>query len=372
MDFSIAERMFQQDRIRELADSPSGLRYLKLRSLSRKEHLEAVFAAGNLSKPGQAKAMLRIAFDNAQLTDCQIDAVIRAIYAIDRSARKAREPDLVSELYKMQAFDWGGLHQNSLEKTIVDNYVKKITDFETLNSRIDNELLASMRGYVLCSWYNHWTFIIIEDVFRDHLSVLPAVGRVKKIDFFVRRVPFDLKVTYLPEGFVKDERKADCLKPELTLLKTAARACDIRFNRAMSDAQLLEDLWNKVADHPAKCSQELIAELREYRLAMISKCQGDPQPLIRWLYENQGPRRFHAANRLFLVLVDRSNFFASWRLKRAESLLDDKINAYLDSAGPSPGRRLKLPGTPRSTRWLPMYCSLSTRVRLRSLRRRAA
>jgi len=341
MDFSTAEKMFKQDRVRELAESPSGLRYLKLRSLSRKEHLRSLFEAAHLAEPERAKAMFRSAFESDKVTAKQIDTAIKAIYASERSARKKREPGLVSELYKMQAFDWGGLHQNSLEKTIVDNYVKKITDYDTLNSRIDNELLASMRGYVLCSWYNHWTSIIIEDVFRDHPNVLPAVGQVKKIDFFVHNVPFDLKVTYLPEGFLKDKRKADGLKPELTRLKGVARACGIKFDKKLNDSALLEDLWKKVDDHPAKCAQELIGELRKYRLTALTGSQTDPLPLIRWLYENQGVRRFDASNRLFLVLVDKSNFFASWRLKRAKPLLDDKIKAYLDSVGTSPGKRLE-------------------------------
>ena len=144
-----------------------------------------------------------------------------------RASRCAREPELVSELYRVQTFDWGGLHQNSLEKTIVDNYVKKITNYELLTEKIENELQNSMRGYVLCSWFNHWTSIVIEDVFRDHPNVLPAIGQVKKIDFFVYNVPFDLKVTYLPEGFVKDMRRQAGLRPELTLLRQGARARDI-------------------------------------------------------------------------------------------------------------------------------------------------
>jgi len=145
----------------------------------------------------------------------------------------------------------------------------------------------------------------------------------------------------LPEGFLKDKRKADGHKPELTRLKGAARACGIEFDKKLSDAALLEDLWKKVDDHPAKGAQELIAELRKYRLTTLAGCQTDPLPLIRWLYENQGVRRFDASNRLFLVLVDKSNFFASWRLKRAKPLLDDKIKAYLDSVGTSPGKRLE-------------------------------
>jgi hypothetical protein len=60
-----------QDRVGELADSPSGLRYLKLRSLSRKEHLESLFAAAGLPKPDKAKAMLRVSFECDQLTHPQ-------------------------------------------------------------------------------------------------------------------------------------------------------------------------------------------------------------------------------------------------------------------------------------------------------------
>ena len=147
MDYATAERLFKQDKIRELADTPDGLRFLKLRSLSRREHLENLFASKGIEAPAGAKAMFKEAFESKKLDTQAIDASIRAIYAKERAARRKREPELVSELYKMQAFDWGGLHQNSLEKTIVDNYVKKITDFDTLNLRVDNELLGSLRGY---------------------------------------------------------------------------------------------------------------------------------------------------------------------------------------------------------------------------------
>src|SRR5205814_3169288 len=101
----------------------------------------------------------------------------------ERATRSQNEVQLVNELYKLQVFDWGGLHQNSLEKTIVDNYVKKIRGYDVLCDAIDNELQTSLRGYVLCSWYNHWTSIIIEDIFKEHQAVLQAIGLVKKIDF---------------------------------------------------------------------------------------------------------------------------------------------------------------------------------------------
>ena len=33
---------------------------------------------------------------------------------------------LVSELYKMRNFDWGGNYQNNLDRYIVDNFIKTI------------------------------------------------------------------------------------------------------------------------------------------------------------------------------------------------------------------------------------------------------
>lgn len=341
MDFAAAKTLFDTDRIQDLAAAAEGLRFLKLKSLSRREHLERVFAAASATPATTtATALLREAYDTRVISEQTIDSVIREIYAEQREARKEREPELVSHLYRLQSFDWGGLHQNSLEKTIVDNYVRKITSYDTLCDRIENELQNSLRGYVLCSWYNHWTSIIIEDVFRDHPRVLPAIGQTKKIDFFIEGVPFDLKVTYFPEGFIKDARRVHGLRPELTLLKQAARRRSIHFDAALAEARLLEDLWAKLRDDPDAASQSLIHELRELRIGLIQQSQADPAGLIRWLYENQGVRRFDASNRLFLVLIDQTNFFESWKLKRAKPLLDAGITRYLDGISGRPGRRL--------------------------------
>ncbi len=161
-------------------------------------------------------------------TNCQMranfqDQILTSIYQSERAERRANEDYVISQLYQMKVFDWGGLYQNSLEQTIVDNYVKKIQSWDKLNIAIENELHASLRGYVQCSWYNHWSSIIIEDVFKDHPSVLPATGLVKKVDFFIHDFPFDLKVTYFPDGYIETLRRAEGLRPELTELKALSR-----------------------------------------------------------------------------------------------------------------------------------------------------
>lgn len=342
MDFNKADTLFKNDQIEQLAGSLDGLRFLKLRSLSRKEYLEQLFHLANVqTNISQAAQMFRLAFDTPEIDMQIIEQLIRNIYSNEREERRNSEPQLVSELYKVQVFDWGGLHQNSLERTIVDQYVKKIINFETLSDKVENELHNSMRGYVLCSWYNHWTSIIIEDIFRDHPKVLPAIGQIKKIDFFVNDVPFDLKVTYLPEGYIYKTRRDAGLRPELTLLRQFARRNNIHFDNNMPASQLLQDLWAKIQDNPSIQAQEIVSELSNYRIQLLNDSQNEPTYLIRWLYENQGIRRFDASNRLFLVLADQRNFFDSWKLKRAKSLLEQQIHTYLNNVGSTPGNRVE-------------------------------
>lgn len=266
MTFDQANYLFQHDKINQLCLTPEGLKFLKLRSLSRRAHLERLFSSADHTPIAtSATALFREAFE-ADIDVDKIDSLITNIYLEESKDRRSHERELVSELYQMEVFDWGGLHQNSLEKTIVDNYVKKIRSFELLEQKIENELHQSMRGFVLCQWYNHWTSIIIEDIFKGHPSVLPAVGLVKKIDFFVCGTPFDLKVTYFPEGYIANRRRELNLRPELTLLKKSARLLNLHFDDNLPAGKLLEDIWKKLRDHPDRSAQTVITELQTFRM----------------------------------------------------------------------------------------------------------
>lgn len=335
--FDQAKSSFKDDKIRKLSQDPDGLRFLKLRSLSRKAYMQRLAEDCNLDHTGLGVDRLLQFLYESNITIQQIEHTINAIYTDERTERLQGEEELVSQLYRLAAFDWGGLHQNSLEKTIVDNYVKKIQSYDRLCDCIENELHNSMKGYVLCSWYNHWTSRIIEDIFRDHPVILPAVALIKKVDFFCRDVPFDLKVTYLPEGFIQEKRHEGGLSLEATLLKRFCRQHAVHFDPGLPAARLLEDLWAKVSDHPSEAASQLIVDLKGKRIEYLNGAIDNPVELIRWLYEHQRVRRFDASNRLFLILVDRDNFFDSWKLKRAKPLLVDKIHSYLDNVPDTPG-----------------------------------
>ena len=341
--FDEADRAFRNDRINDLAQDPEGLRFLRLRSLyraSRPHYVEELIRVSGTAVRGISTSRDLRALHESGVKIQDIDRTIKKIHQEERKEREVYKPSLITELYNVKVFDWGGLHQNSLEKTIVDNYVKKIRSYSELECKIENELQNSMRGYVLCSWYNHWTSIIIEDIFRNHKRIIPTVGQIAKIDFFIDNVPFDLKVTYLPEGFIKDKRRKIGLRPELTELKRLARSLAVYFDQNTPESKLLEDLWMRLRDHPKPAADALVDELKRIRMEILSEAEARPEELIEWLYENQGVRRFDASNRLFLVLVDCGNFFESWKLKRAKELLESKIHNHLDQMGTSPGLRV--------------------------------
>jgi hypothetical protein len=332
--------LYQKDRFDDLLSTADGNLFLFLRSMSRTEYLEKLAAKLDINIESiKKKDLLKLVFE-AKPKMKSVISFIKDSYRESRAVRLSSESDLISELYKVKAFEWGGLHQNSLEKTIVNNYVKRIRSFDELGKKVDGELLDSLRNYVISSWYNHWTSIIIEDIFKDHPRVLPAIGLVQKIDFFLEGYPFDLKVTYLPEGYIKFCRKQRNLRPELTEAKRICRELGIGFDRLMVESRLLPDLWSKIKDHPSSRAEEVLSELSATRRSILDDCITDSSSLVRWLYENQGERRFDPGSRIFLVLVNVGNYFESWKLKRSKELLTSEITKYLDTFGSSPGKVL--------------------------------
>ena len=203
-----------------------------------------------------------------------------------------------------------------LEKNIVNNYVKKIQSFDKINEEIEGSLLSSMRGYTLNSWYNHWTSIIIEDLFKDHASVLPTVGLVKKIDFFINDIPFDLKVTYFPEQLLADKLRESGFGNELTKLKQACRSLRIFIPNDLNPKELKLHLLNKLREDQRQNAKIFVKELSDAKKEIINESERNPADLKKWFYENQGEARFDASNRFFLVLTDEGDMSSSWKLKR--------------------------------------------------------
>ncbi|MDE2858186.1 MAG: hypothetical protein OXN94_10100, partial [Chloroflexota bacterium] len=328
--FASLKRLYDANRFAELIGSNDGIYWLKLRSISRKEQLQSICDRVGLGTAQvQTRNLFKFVFEQRP-DESMVDDFIRTSYERERKQRLRNENYLVSQLYQMKVFDWGGLYQNNLERTIVNNFIKKIQDWDELNRAIEDELHNSLQGYVRCSWYNHWSSILIEDIFKDHARVLPTIGLVKKIDFFIFDFPFDLKVTYFPVEYMKTLRRNKGLRPEFTELKRFCRQSGIWFDNRKKEKLLLPELLMKVEELPKSSAREFLSDLRGVRSDIIKETLQDPTELKIWLYENQGDRRFDAANRFFLILIDLDNLEESWKLKRNKAVLHPVITGHLD------------------------------------------
>ncbi|MDX9913973.1 MAG: hypothetical protein RBS77_05335 [Candidatus Moranbacteria bacterium] len=323
------KKLYDANDFEKLLKDSDSLLFLKIRAITRKSLLVEFANKIGLDSNQGTNALIEQIVDNSK-TKKEINDFIDSKFQDDRKERRKYEDKLISELYKLKVFDWGGLYQNNLERTIVDNYIKKIKNFDTLMDKVDNEIHESLKGYVLCSWYNHWTSILIEDIFKEHKRVLPAIGLIKKVDFFVDEIPFDLKVTYFPDGFMAEKRKEKGLKPELTELKQIAKANKIKFDSSQKNKFLLSELLTRLSESHLEPVKKAIIEFHETRWKIIEEAMKNKKELIKWLYEEQGERRFDSANRLFLVLIEKDNIEESWKLKRNIDFLRESIGSYLD------------------------------------------
>ncbi len=341
-DFNVLRKLYDDNKFVELLRHPNGIFWLKLRSISRAEQMRQFCQQIQFdTELFQGRQLFEQVY-NHKPDNQALENFIRKWFQQERAERQKNENYIISQLYQMKEFDWGGLYQNSLEQTIVDNYIKRIQNWDELNSAIDNEIHVSMKGYVQCSWYNHWSSILIEDIFKDHPSVLPAMGLVKKVDFFIHNFPFDLKVTNFPDGYMEILRRAEGLRPELTLLKAFCRQQGIWFDNGKPASVLFSELLSKVTEHPSQVAQEFIADFNATRMRLLQQTIENPESLKIWLYENQGVRRFDASNRFFLVLVNANDFDKSWKLKRNKDLLAKSIHSHLDEMNPNTMENLRV------------------------------
>jgi len=331
-DFNHWKKLHESEKLEEFSSDEQGLLWLKVKSIVRKELISEFLVDNKIelketSLNGQFFELYALLVKNPTKSHRILNEYIEKK---NKSVLGALDTNkLVSELYKLKSFDWGGDYQNSLDKYLVSRYVKVIQSYDTLVSKFETEISTAVQGYVLNSWYNHWSSILIEHIFKSHQAVLPTVGQIKHVDFFIGNVPFDLKVTYLPAEYIKAKRKEHGFSVELTYLKAQAKKLEIRFDKKAKQTDIYYEIVEKLKDKGTKECISVIETLKKEKLQILKEAIDDPKELAKWLYENQGEMRFGSENRLFLVLVDTDDFTGSWKLKRNMDLLKPIIKGYL-------------------------------------------
>ena len=330
--FEYWKKRFDNNDLLDFSRTDEGLLWLKLRSIDRKDLLSDFcsvvgfcpgprISAESVWEGLASRTSFKTALDNF-MRQCQK----RENAVIDRSFETIR-----SNLYGMAQFHWGGGFRNSLDKAIVSRYVKteSIIPFERLEGICDGELREMSRGYLLNSWYNYWSSVLIENLFRRTPGVLPAPGKIKNVDFFVDDFPFDLKVTYLPKEYAASVRKQQVLADPMKVLRAYAKRHHIKVPADAAPEQERYEIIERMKDSREPEAKSVLASVANGWSKVVHSVMDDKQGLIRWLYENQGDMRFGSENRIFLVLIDMDNPDDSWKLKRNVDLVSPLIDKWV-------------------------------------------
>lgn len=139
-------------------------------------------------------------------TQNRVDEFIKTKYKsqIRERQKLISDSDLKNELMKVMRLKWGVV-QGQLDQKIQSEYVRQFVRYEDLVSSIKRSLHDDITNYVIASWYNHWTTVLIEDHISQHSRVIPTLKNNFGIDIFFDDQPFDLKITYLPRDFTLEQ-----------------------------------------------------------------------------------------------------------------------------------------------------------------------
>ncbi len=333
-DFNYWKKSHESEKLEEFSRDSIGLLWLKTKSIIRSPLIKRFCHENNITLIGKNQDGKFVELFNLFSLEPEKYNFILDAFSKKENTQHLNSLNiqtLTSELYKLKSFDWGGDYKNSLDKYLVKRYVKvKIPSYDTLISKFETEINIAVQGYVLNSWYNHWSSILIEHIFKSHPFVLPTIGQIKSVDFIIGDVPFDLKVTYLPAEYIKAKRKKKKLPVELTFLKMKAKEAKITFDKKAKPADIFYEIVEKMKDRNDNFCNNVLTTLKNEKLEILKEVQDNPKILATWLYENQGEMRFGSENRMFLVLVDTEDFNSSWKLKRNLELLKPTILSYLD------------------------------------------
>ncbi len=332
--------MYEKGDINRIMSTYEGQIWLALRAVQRKQQLDKIAKAFNITLTSS-----KVSDNFNEILDILLNRqgnvfadLMKEISIISREEDKElpnRIKEITSNLYKITSYHWGGDWRNSLDKWLVSQFVKteEIIEYDALRACCRNVVSVAASNYVISSWYNYWSSVLIESIFREHKKVIGAPGKIKNVDFFIDNYPFDLKVTYLPQEYFSKLYQKEFQKSEISFLKQVAKTLSIDYDKTASTADMFYEIESRISDKAEVTfsAKKFLEEIHQRRKTITERIISDYRSLITWLYENQGDMRFGTENRIFVILVDSTNPRNSWSLKRNTDLLRPKIMNFLDN-----------------------------------------
>jgi len=164
-----------------------------------------------------------------------------------------------------QGDNWDRL-SNFIYQTATLPEVRQQAQAKAATYKLDAE---AFEAYAIRRWYNHHTHDQILQMFLAHPHIEPEKNKKHRaIDFYLRGLPFDLKVSRFPHAYPHN----------------------------------------------------------------ISYAQQHPHHLALWQYQQQSKQgRYHTGNRLFIVLHNPTEPEQTWQLRRNFDTIASLILDYLDA-----------------------------------------
>jgi hypothetical protein len=328
--YSYWKDLFSSNQLNKFNNDKFGLLWLKLKAINRKENNILKDFCCHINYNLKSNVLDKTFPELYDLLSRNCDNSLKQLdeYLINKEKEIEKDLDineLITQLYNVDYFRWSSGNNNDLGKSLIERYVKHNSSYDYLINEMNKGIASQVKDYLICTWYNHWTSILIENIFKSSNNVVSAIGRVKSVDFFIEGIPFDLKVTHLPQNFIDEERIKYGLKKEDIAIKKIAKDAGVICNHADR-----ETLVRMIKDN-TKAKEDYDRNIVNFKNQLVNSLKIDASPLERNLYEQQGAFRFGAENRLFLVLIDKENYEDSWKLKRNIELLEPKINDYINN-----------------------------------------
>lgn len=230
--------------------SPMEVKNLKLRSIPL-DKLRNLCNLVRVSNRGNGTELIKRLIN---FPDSVLDSFIKNQYKMLISERQKliSDDELRRELEKVKEFSWGVV-QGQLDQKIQAEYVRKIFRYDELLNNVKEKLHDDVTSYVICTWYNHWTTVLIEEHIAQHPKVIPTLKAIKGVDIFFDGQPFDLKTTYLPREYPIKEAIKNPKNLAVWMYENQGAqrfGADNRLFVVLVDINKLEDSWKLKRDFP--------------------------------------------------------------------------------------------------------------------------
>jgi len=223
--------------------SKKELANLKLRAVKADDLKELAVSVG-VEPRGNAGDLIKKLID---LPQAKIDSFIKVKYQAQVKERQKliSDAELIEEVQKVMNFNWGVV-QGQLDQKIQAEYVRKFFRYQDLINGVKNRLHDDITSYVVATWYNHWTTVLIEDHISLHPRVVPTLKNNFGVDIFFDGQPFDLKTTYLPRDYPIDEAIKDPQRLAIWMYENQGAqrfGANNRFFIILADKNNLDQSW---------------------------------------------------------------------------------------------------------------------------------